>query len=217
MYWTRRAPAQTADGEVELPVRIESLTGSALRGVLDEVARLRIAVFREWPYLYDGTLGYERHYLADFAEAEDAVIVAARDGDTVVGAATAAPLTGHTKEFVPLFAAQGLDRDRIFYFGESVLLAAYRGHGLGHAFFDHREAHARAGAGPSGPYTHTAFCAVVRSEEDVRRPAGYRPLDAFWSKRGYQKVDGLIGSYRWKEVDTTEETDKPMQFWMKAL
>jgi len=48
-------------------------------------------------------------------------------------------------------------------------------------------------------------------------PAGYRPLDAFWSKRGYQKVDGLIGSYRWKEVDTTEETDKPMQFWMKAL
>jgi hypothetical protein len=57
--------------------------------VLDEVARLRIEVFREWPYLYDGTLDYERDYLAHFADAEDALIVAARDGDSVVGAATA--------------------------------------------------------------------------------------------------------------------------------
>jgi GNAT superfamily N-acetyltransferase len=200
-----------------LPLRIESLTGPALRAVLDEVARLRIAVFREWPYLYEGTIAYEQAYLSHFADAGDAVIVAARDGDAVVGAATAAPLTGHTKEFVPLFAARGLDPDRVFYFGESVLLPAYRGQGLGHAFFDHREAHARAARGTKGPYTHTAFCGVVRAEDDARRPAGYRPLDAFWSKRGYRKVDGLIGRYRWKEIGAAEETEKPMQFWMRAL
>ena len=37
-------------------VRIETLTGAALTEALDDVARLRIAVFRDWPYLYDGTL-----------------------------------------------------------------------------------------------------------------------------------------------------------------
>ncbi|HXF54045.1 MAG TPA: GNAT family N-acetyltransferase [Hyphomicrobiaceae bacterium] len=200
-----------------MSIRIERLTGSALREVLEDVARLRIAVFREWPYLYDGTLDYERHYLADFAEAFDAVIVTARDEENVVGAATAAPLAGHTKEFVPLFAAHGMDPDRIFYFGESVLLAAYRGQGLGHAFFDHREAHARAARGPKGAYTHAAFCAVVRADNDPRRPPGYRPLDTFWQRRGYRKVAGLIGSYRWKEIGEAEETEKPMQFWMKAL
>jgi GNAT superfamily N-acetyltransferase len=200
-----------------LPVRIETLTGSLLAGALEEVARLRIAVFREWPYLYDGTIAYEHEYLSHFADAEQAVIVAARDGDRIVGAATAAPLSGHTREFVPLFAARGLDPDRIFYFGESVLLPAYRGQGLGHAFFDRREAHARAAHGAKGPYTHTAFCGVVREANDARRPAGYRPLDGFWSKRGYGKVDGLVGSYRWKEIGAAEETEKPMQFWMKAL
>jgi GNAT superfamily N-acetyltransferase len=201
-----------------LPVRIERLIGPALPGVLDEVARLRIAVFREWPYLYDGTLAYEQDYLAHFAGAEDAVIVAAYDGDAVVGAATAAPLAGHTEEFVPLFAARGLNPVEVFYFGESVLLPAYRGRGLGHAFFDHREAHARAVHSASGgPYTRASFCAVVRAADDHRRPADYRPLDPFWTKRGYAQVPGLVGSYRWREIDASEETQNAMQFWMKAL
>ena len=202
----------------EVAIRVESLTGRALSGVLDEVARLRVAVFREWPYLYDGTLAYEQDYLAHFAVAENAVIVAAYDGDAVVGAATAAPLAGHTEEFVPLFAARGLDPGEVFYFGESVLLPAYRGRGLGHAFFDHREAHARAARRTDGgPYTRTSFCAVVRAAGDPRRPSDHRPLDAFWTKRGYAQVPGLVGSYRWREIGVAEETENAMQFWMKAL
>ena len=79
-------------------------------------------MFREWPYLYDGTLDYEHRYLAGFATAPDAVIVAAYDGEAMVGAATAAPLAGHTAEFIPLFAAAGFDPATVFYCGESVLL-----------------------------------------------------------------------------------------------
>lgn len=200
-----------------MAISVEAVTGAALRGVLADVARLRIAVFREWPYLYDGTFDYERDYLAHFAEAPDAVIVVARNGEAIVGAATAAPLAGHTKEFVPLFAAHGFDPDRIFYFGESVLLPAYRGRGLGHAFFDQREAHARRCRSPKGSYTHTAFCAVVRPGDDPRKPPDYRPLDAFWTKRGCRKVEGLLGNYRWKEIGQSAETEKAMQFWMRAL
>ena len=36
------------------------LTGDAVAGALDDLARLRIAVFRDWPYLYDGDVAYER-------------------------------------------------------------------------------------------------------------------------------------------------------------
>ena len=32
-------------------IEIRALTGAALEAALDDVARLRIAVFREWPYL----------------------------------------------------------------------------------------------------------------------------------------------------------------------
>jgi len=200
-----------------MSVRIESLTGERIAGVLAEVARLRIAVFQEWPYLYAGSLEYEREYLADFSRERDAVVIAAFDGGDVVGAATAAPLGGHSSAFVPLFAARGLDPARVFYLGESVLLPQWRGQGLGHRFFDGREAHARACRSSGLPYLHAAFCGVVRAEDDPRRPAGHRPLDAFWMKRGYAKVEGLVGNYDWQEIGAEHESGHPMQFWMRAL
>jgi GNAT superfamily N-acetyltransferase len=200
-----------------MTITIEPLTGAALAEALPALARLRIGVFRDWPYLYDGTLDYEQDYLARFAKARDAVVVAARDGDTIVGVATASPLREHTERFAPLFEKHGYDPDRIFYFGESVLLKAYRGRGIGHAFFDHREAQARKCSAGGKPFTHTAFCGVVRPADHPARPANYVPLDAFWSKRGYVKQDGMLGAYTWQDIGEAQETEKPMQFWVKPL
>ncbi len=201
-----------------MSIRIERLSGRQLASGLPDVARLRIAVFRAWPYLYDGDLAYEEDYLADFARAGGAIIVAAYDGDDIVGAATGAPLMEHTPGFAALFASHGLPPESIFYCGESVLLERYRGQGIGHAFFDHREAHARAlRDAASHPISHTAFCAVIRDADDPRCPPGYRPLDGFWQKRGYRRVDGMIGHYEWREIGETTETRKPMQFWARAL
>lgn len=201
-----------------MSLRVAPLTGPDIDKALPALARLRIAVFREWPYLYEGTLAYEQDYLAHFSQARDGIIVAATDGDEIVGVATGAPLTGHTEEFVPLFRERSFDPETIFYCGESVLLPSYRGRGIGNAFFDHREAHARSLTTPAGaPYTHITFCGVVRDTDDPRKPPAYVPLDGFWRKRGYEKVDGLLGSYSWREIGATEETEKAMQFWMRKL
>jgi GNAT superfamily N-acetyltransferase len=196
-----------------MSVRIAPLTGVALPGGLAAVARLRIAVFRAWPYLYDGSLAYEAEYLETFAAAEGAVIVAAYDGEEIIGCATGAPLEAVEGEFAAPFRAAGRDVARIFYCGESVLLPGYRGQGIGHAFFDHREAQARA----LGRFRQVAFCSVVRPPDHPLRPADYVPLEAFWRKRGYAMVDGLVGSFTWKDIDQSTETAKPMQFWMRDL
>lgn len=210
-----------AAGLVVGDVLVEPLTGAALAAALDDVASLRVTVFRDWPYLYEGSLDYERRYISEFAKATDAVIVAARapvgDADRVVGIATGAPLMSHTPAFGALFAARGFDPGRIFYCGESVLLPAYRGRGIGHAFFDLREAHARGLSVPAGAFTHAAFCGVVRAGDDPRKPSAYLPLDTFWRKRGYEKVDGLTGSFSWKEAGAHEATAHVMQFWIKPL
>ncbi len=196
-----------------MSIAVEPLTGPALVAALPDLARLRITVFRDWPYLYDGSLADEHSYVEKFAASPGAVIVAARDGATIVGAATAAPMAGHADAFAAPFRARGFDIARIGYFGESVLLTAYRGRGIGLAFFAAREAHARTLPG----VTHTVFCGVVRPDDHPRRPAGYVPLDAFWRKRGYEKLDGLVGSFDWLDIGDTAKTAKPMQFWMKAL
>jgi GNAT superfamily N-acetyltransferase len=196
-----------------MTVRVASLTGEDIAPALPALARLRIAVFRDWPYLYDGSLAYEEKYLARLAAAEGAIVVAACDGEDIVGCATAAPMTEAEAQFAEPFRKRGMDIACIFYCGESVLLPAYRGRGLGHAFFDRREAQARR----LGRFTHVAFCAVVRSAGHPLRPKDHVPLDAFWERRGYAKAEGLLGRFAWKDIDQPAETEKPMQFWVRAL
>jgi GNAT superfamily N-acetyltransferase len=194
-------------------ITVTSLTGDDIKSVLPDLARLRMVVFRDWPYLYDGTLEYEEEYLAKFAKAKGAVCVIAKDGDLIVGASTGAPMIEHADEFGEPFRRAGYDIAKIFYCGESVLLKSHRGHGLGHAFFDHREAQARR----LGGFTHSTFCRVVRPDNHPLKPKDYVPLDGFWRKRGYEPVPGIVATYKWLDIDQKEETVHEMQFWMKAL
>jgi GNAT superfamily N-acetyltransferase len=195
-----------------MAVTVALLTGPALASALDDLARLRIAVFRDFPYLYEGTRDYEEKYLQLFARGKDGIIVAARDGDRIVGCATGSALATHHGPLQEPFKKAGADIDSIFYCGESVLLPDYRGQGIGHAFFDHREAHAKARG-----YNVSTFCGVIRPADHASRPADYQPLDPFWMKRGYRKADGFIAHFSWKDVGQQEQTDKPMQFWLKDL
>jgi GNAT superfamily N-acetyltransferase len=196
-----------------MAIEVTSLTGDEIKPVLPTLARLRIIVFRDWPYLYDGTIEYEETYLAKFAAANGDVCVVARDGDEIVGASTGAPMIEHADEFAEPFEKAGYDLSKIFYCGESVLLKSHRGHGLYPKFFDRREAQARK----LGGFTTSTFCRVVRPDDHPLKPADYRPLDGYWRKLGYAPVDGIVASYAWKDVDQGQETEHPMQFWMKAL
>ncbi|MBF9150644.1 GNAT family N-acetyltransferase [Novosphingobium jiangmenense] len=191
-------------------IEVRPLTGSEIAAALDDLAALRIAVFAAYPYLYDGDAAYEAEYLAEYAAAPDAVLVAAFDGARIVGAATAAPMMHQKAEFRRPFEARGIDTARLFYFGESVLLPDYRGAGIGHAFFDQREAQAKAcGANAA------CFAAVVRADDHPARPEGYTPLDAFWTKRGYAVVPGLTTKLAWKEHGDEAEKVNVMQYWMR--
>lgn len=193
-------------------MEVRSLTGPELDAALDDVARLRIEVFRDWPYLYDGNLAYERNYLAAYRESAGAVVVGAFDGASLVGAATGSPLADHAKDFARAFEGTGLALDDIFYCAESVLLPGYRGQGIGHRFFDLREDHARAKG-----FTRSAFCAVQRPDDHPLRPEGYRPLDPFWRRRGYAPLPGVVAEFSWTDVDRDVETTKPLQFWCRTL
>ncbi|HLL24828.1 MAG TPA: GNAT family N-acetyltransferase, partial [Kofleriaceae bacterium] len=60
-----------------MTVGVERVVGDAIGPYLPALAALRIRVFREWPYLYDGSLAYEEAYLASYVS-PDAIVVLAR-------------------------------------------------------------------------------------------------------------------------------------------
>jgi len=193
------------------PFHYEALSGNAIRPYLPEIGRLRIAVFREYPYLYDGDPDYEEAYLETYARSERSLIVLLKSEDEIVGATTCLPMADESPEFQAPFLAAGYDLNDIFYLGESVILPAFRGRGAGHEFFQRREAHARR----VGPFRHTCFCAVDRPVDHPSRPAGYEPLDAFWTRMGYRKDPDLRCELEWKEINEALPSRKRLSYWLK--
>lgn len=195
-----------------MDLTVRALQGDELDAALDGVAALRIAVFRDWPYLYDGSLDYEREYLQTYRTSANALLVGAFDGDRLVGASTSTPMEDHAEAFAAPFAAQGIPLTDIYYGAESVLLPEYRGRGIGHRFFDLREDFAR-----SLGRKWLAFCSVMRPDDHPLRPSSYRTNDAFWRGRGYAPLPGVVAEFSWKDVGEDGESQKPLQFWMRAL
>jgi len=193
-------------------ITVHPLTGAALDAALEDVARLRMTVFRDWPYLYDGSFDYEHRYLQSYRDSAGAILVGAFDGARLVGAATGTPMEDHAEDFARAFDGQGTALEDIFYCAESVLLPQYRGRGIGHAFFDAREAHARCLG-----RRYSAFCGVIRPDDHPIKPADYRPLDGFWRKRGYETLPGVVAHFDWTDIGDSAQTTKPLQFWMRAL
>lgn len=194
-------------------IDIKIVSGKEIEPWLGDLARLRIAVFREFPYLYDGSLAYEERYLRTYVETAQSIAVLALADGRVVGASTGLPMADETPEFKAPFAKLGFDPKRIFYCAESVLLADYRGLGVYKHFFAGREAHARK----LGGIDWCCFCGVERAADHPLRPKNYAPLDEIWRRFGYVKNPDIATSYRWKDIDQDRESDHAMTYWMKSL
>lgn len=191
---------------------ISNHTGEAARPYLNEIARLRIAVFREFPYLYEGSLEYEMDYLEEYVSSERSLIVLAKHGADIVGVSTGIPLSEADEDFRKPVEAAGIDVRDVFYFGESVLMPEFRGRGLGHRFFDERELHAR-----NLGFRIAGFFSVIRSQDHPLKPSDYRPHDTFWKKRGYVRQNAIIARFPWKQLGEPQECLHELVFWLKEF
>lgn len=195
-----------------MSVQIKSFTGTGVLQYLDDLARLRMEVFRDFPYLYDSSISYEKNYIRTLANAPNSVIVVVFDEGKVVGISTGMPMFDETPEVRQPFIEHGYDISKVFYLGESVLQKAYRGQGIGVEFFKQREAHARN----LQHFEWLTFCGVIRPENHPLRPKNYKTLDNFWHNRGFTPTN-MICYMEWKDIDEVEEKPKPLRFWMKSL
>ncbi|MDR3385778.1 MAG: GNAT family N-acetyltransferase [Rudaea sp.] len=198
----------SADG-----LTFKCLSGAALAPHVPKLARLRIEVFREFPYLYDGDEAYERVYLQTYINSARSLAVLVLDGNRLIGASTGVPMQDETEEFQRPFLDHGYDLRRIFYCGESALRPDYRGRGVYRHLFQARERHARA----LGGFDLCTFCRVQREPSHSLRPRDHVPLDRVWQRFGYAEHPSLTTQYAWKDIGQPQATAKTMRFWMKTL
>lgn len=196
-----------------MSIDIISVEGANIAQWLDQLAELRIRIFRDFPYLYDGTMDYERNYLETYVNSNDSIAVLALDQGQVIGASTGLPLSDEEPDFQAPFQRAGYDLDKIFYCAESVLLPAYRGQGIYKHFFEQREVKAQG----IGHIRWMTFCAVERAEDHPLRPKNFQPLNAVWQRFGYSPAPGLKTSFTWKDIDEASPSPKIMAFYLKLL
>ena len=193
-------------------ITTQLLTGPAIAASLDGIASLRLAIFREYPYLYAGRREDELGYLRIYAEARGAFVMTVTDSGTLAGAATGIPLCHEDRQLLAAFAGASHAVDEIFYLGELLFSPAYRNHGLGLRLLAEVEEHVRS----LGSYRYLTCATVVRPASHPLRPPAYLPIDRFLARTGFAALAGVTTSFTWLEIDGVKR-DHPMQFWLKAL
>lgn len=193
-------------------IHIQPFHGWQAEQYIEELARLRIEVFRDFPYLYDGNMDYEMNYLKTLIDAPDNFIVMAFDGAEVVGAATGLPLMHQTFNISAPIAEGGYDVGKIYYLGESIIRTAYRGNGINTKFFEAAEHRAKS----LSEYEFLAFCNVQRSSDHPAYPDDYAEPRDYWSRLGFQPTD-IICHITWKDLHEANSSAKPLRFWIKSI
>ncbi len=189
-------------------IKIRSFTGGGLKPYVPSIAKLRQAVFHECPLLYARSIDDETRYLKRIPQHKDAIAVIVFDGSKIAGASTGLPLEDETAEVQKPFVQAGLNISDYYHFGESILQKEYRGRGIGHHLFDHREAHVKH----LKRFKYISFSTVIQPRNPVGIPKEYLPLDNFWKKRGYTQHPELKRTVPWQETGKKE-----LVFWIKEL
>ena len=106
-------------------MEFEVARGHEFQQYINEIAALRLLIFKEYPYLYDGDIQTERDYLNGYSRSENSIVIIVKDGQKVIGAVTGIPLVEVDAIFLTPFA-KNQSIDSIFHLGEILLLKEYR-------------------------------------------------------------------------------------------
>jgi GNAT superfamily N-acetyltransferase len=194
-------------------IKILQLQGEKIIPYLDDLAKLRIAVFKEYPYLYEGDSAAEANFIKKYINCAHAILFVVLHDNKVVGVATGLPLEFEFDAIKQPFIDNNLIIKNIYYLGDQILLPEYRGQGIGKKFFTGME----AGIKNFNQYSCIAFCAIERDISHPKKPKNYQSLDEYYKKHGYKKHPELVAKIPWAEIGSAEKINHTLVFWLKNI
>jgi len=186
------------------------IRGQEIENHIDQLGRFRIEIFREYPYLYDGDLDYERAYLNRYSRDTESFLLVIHDRLGFVGICTGMPLSGEDPDFRNAFVGESINE--IYYIGEVMLRKDARGKKMGSKLFS-----TALSLIDSKKYKRVSLCTVDRGSNHPQCPESYCSPDYLWKKYGFEKSAHLVAFLSWKDIGQTTETKKTMNIWFKEL
>lgn len=200
-----------------MDIEILSLKSKEILPYREVLFRLRVDVFKEFPYLWEGTIEDERNsvYTKAFLNSEDAIMIVAKDKRTnnVIGLSTGNTFKNELPLLQDIFLQKGINTADYFYFRESMILPEYRQQGIGKLFFQERERLARQ----HSEIKYLTFFGVERSDNHPRKPINHRFPYQLWSSQGFIKRADISHEFEWKQVGEQEKTKNTIVFWVKKI
>jgi hypothetical protein len=194
-------------------IKIRTLRGVGIKTYIPSIVKVRNEVLKEYPYLRAGHVEEDTQYFRNLSRCKDAIAVLVFDGPKIIGVTTGVPLEEQIQVLQKPFIEKKLKLSDYYYFGVCTLLKPYRGRGIAHHFFDHREAHVKH----LKRFSKICLSNVVRPKNHPKKTKDYISLDSFWKKRGYVERKDLIGEMPWRDVEEKTPSPKSLIFWVKEI
>lgn len=176
--------------------QIVVLEGAQINPYLKDIVELMLAVYREPPYLYEGTMEEYLPLVQTYADSKQGIAALLFDEKKLIGVAAGAPLKDVNPKWHDPFKND--DMEKIFYIGDEVLLSDYRGKRLGSQLFD-----TLVNSIPSSLET----IAFSRIEEKS-------PLNDALKARGFIERPEKTVIIPWREIGSNEEeVPHKLIFW----
>ena len=192
------------------------LSGDSIQPILSFIEQMRLSYFREYPYLYEGTLQEERVYSAWFSKLKDSMVAVVYYNNKPVGFLTGTSFVDFSEHYtgsLTLFRNAGLDPEQYYYFGEVIIQKEHRGNSLSRKLFELLEQYVR-------DLGYTKTCLVTESHKTHPcKPTDYRELDGLWIRLGYIKTSAGI-TFKWNTLQvngTKERQEHVLMYWIKDL
>ncbi len=188
--------------------------GAEILPIAKDLATLRVTIFRDYPYLYEGSVEEDMHYTSSIAQSESAFVILALDDDKVVGALTAYEMEESEAEVREPYSTTEYASYRSCYIGETLLLPHYQGRGgVGIRLYKRGEAIIREEG-----YEAVVVCTVDRASDDCRRPESYHDVNVTLRKLGFEVIPDLKATFWWREIGGgDEERENKMSYLVKTL
>lgn len=204
---------QTDGYSYDLGERMEifTLRGKEILPYLDRIAELRIHIYRDWPYLYEGDLETEKNYLKVYADSEASVLVLAIEGNQAVGIAMGLPTNESMEQIQRVFEKEQSSMENSFYLADIILAKEYRNKKIGLKLLQDFEKSVR----DQNKYNEIVMCEILRDFDHPQRPAESRSLDSFWERLGYSIIPNWQISLNWLDIGEEEKMSHLMHFRKK--